>query len=128
MLRLLDPGAGGTLMIEVAQDFSVDVPSGLALLRMALASHDADGVLRQLRAIAGCAAAVGATRVEHLARSLEQVPQHDAAAILAGAAALIDRLEGEFVRARVALDSVGAQATVETPGPSASEMRPAPTR
>jgi CheY-like chemotaxis protein/HPt (histidine-containing phosphotransfer) domain-containing protein len=108
VLRELDPDGDAGLVAEVVRDFSTDVVPRFQALRLATADGDTRAILQELHFIAGCASIVGATQLERLARSLESAGALDAVGGAPSAAAFVDRLEAELLRAQRALESLVA--------------------
>jgi two-component system, sensor histidine kinase and response regulator len=102
-LRELDPENGDEFMVEVVNDFLMDVEPRFAAMRAAIAEHDMSGLVQELHSIAGCAALVGATQVERIARSRQA---HEGTNEAEHAGDLVDRLEDSFIRTRAALESM----------------------
>jgi CheY-like chemotaxis protein len=108
-IRELDPDDGEGLVAGVVGDFATDAAPHFLRMRIAASVGDTCTVLGEFHYLAGCAATVGATHLERLARSLMVPGEVDAETRAPGLAAAIDRLEAEFQRACEALASIVAE-------------------
>jgi two-component system sensor histidine kinase/response regulator len=107
-LRGLDPDNGDTFVAAVVQDFLADVTPRFATMRTQIERNDVPGLVQEFHSIAGCAAIVGATRVETLARSIQTV---DAIAEPGVAGELVSRLEAAFESTRFRLETMVSTVT-----------------
>ena len=108
-IRELDPDDGEGLVAGMVGDFTTDVSPHFLRMRLAASAGDTYSILGELHYLAGCAATVGATHLERLARSLMAPGEVDAQGRAPSLAAAIDRLEAEFQRAREALEAIVAE-------------------
>jgi HPt (histidine-containing phosphotransfer) domain-containing protein len=99
MLRDLDDGEGA-LLIAIANEFSTEALRQIARLREALAEGDPQAVEQSAHSIKGSSANLGATKLAEITGHLEGLGR---AGALGGAASLVDDIERELERVRMAL-------------------------
>ena len=102
MLRDLDDG-DGALLAAIAHEFSAEAQRQFERLREALAEGDPQAVEQAAHSIKGSSANLGATRLAEITGHLEALGR---ARALGGATSLLDDVEIELERVRVALAEV----------------------
>lgn len=102
LLRELDDG-DGALLAMLAEEFTTEALRQVGVLREAVAEGDPQAVERAAHSIKGSSANLGATRLCELSARLEGFGR---ARALGEAPSLVDEIEAELERVRVALDLV----------------------
>jgi two-component system sensor histidine kinase/response regulator len=100
-LRELQEEGEPDILIELIELFLTDVPPQLVALKEALEAGDARSVGRVAHTLKGSSGNMGATRMTTICSELEAV---GASGDLSRAPELLERLEEEFGRVRVALE------------------------
>ena len=93
---------GSEILSELAQMFSEDTRSALAILREAAKSGDASSVERAAHTLKGSSGSMGATRMAKISAELQD---SGASGDLSRAPGLLGHLEDEFERVRPALEA-----------------------
>jgi two-component system, sensor histidine kinase and response regulator len=100
LATLQGAGGGSALVAELVGLFTSDVPPRLELIRSALGSEDAEGLVRTAHGLKGSASTLGADGMAELCRQMEA---HGRAGDWSQAKVLHDSLVAEFERVKRAL-------------------------
>jgi len=99
-LRACDEGGDGSLLAELIDIYLEDTPRRLSQLRLAFDAADTAALAREAHALKGSCGQFGATTMAECCRELEHLGRQGS---LAGAEALLARIDDEYPRVKAAL-------------------------
>jgi HPt (histidine-containing phosphotransfer) domain-containing protein len=98
----LQEDGGADLVVELVELYLQDAPVKINAIRQAVAQDDRDSLTRAAHSLKGSSGTLGVRQLASVCEELEYLPGDP---LTSDATALVDRLQGEFVRVQEVLTS-----------------------